>query len=72
MFLESHVWLCNQVHIVVSESIEAHKRTISELKAQGGVCLSDQCQENTLGSVIVNGKKSVWPLTKSEGLKANG
>lgn len=66
MFLESHVWLCNQVHIVVSESVEAHERAISGLKAQGGVCLSDQCQQNTLGSVIVNGKRSVWPLTKVE------
>lgn len=68
MFLESHVWLRNQVAVVISESVVIHERAIAELKkAQGGVCLSDLCQQNTLSSVIVNGKRSVWSLTKSEG-----
>ncbi|KJD59240.1 hypothetical protein [Bacillus velezensis] len=71
MFLESLVWLRNQVAVVISESVVIHERAIAELKAQGGVCLSDQCQQNTLGSVIVNGKRSVWPLTKAEGVDPN-
>ncbi|MEC0384553.1 MULTISPECIES: hypothetical protein [Bacillus amyloliquefaciens group] len=72
MFLESNVWLRNQVIVVISESVADHERAISELKVQGGACLSDQCQQNTLGSVIVTGKRSVWPLTKSEGIGLNG
>lgn len=71
MFLGSHIWLHNQIHVVISESAETHERAISELKAQGSICLSDQLQQNTLGSVIVNGKRSVWPLTKAEGVGPN-
>ncbi|AHZ15899.1 hypothetical protein SRCM100730_03392 [Bacillus velezensis] len=68
MILESRIWLHNQIHVVISESVNTHERAIAELKAQGGACMSDQCQQNTLGSVIVNGKRSVWPLTKAEGV----
>ncbi|MED5050149.1 hypothetical protein P9873_20355 [Bacillus siamensis] len=71
MLLESRVWLHNQIHVIISESVNTHEKTIAELKAQGGTCLSDQCQQNTLGSVIVNGKRSVWPLTKAEGVDPN-
>ncbi|ASB67164.1 MULTISPECIES: hypothetical protein [Bacillus] len=66
MFLESRVRLHNQIHVIISESVNTHEKAIAELKAQGGTCLSDQCQQNTLGSVIVNGKRSVWSLTKAE------
>jgi len=45
---------------------------LGKLKQQGGAIIKDECKDNVLGSVIVNGKKSVWPLIKSEGLKANG
>nr|WP_306296238.1 hypothetical protein [Bacillus amyloliquefaciens] len=62
----------NQIHVIISESVNTHEKAIAELKAQGGTCLSDQCQQNTLGSVIVNGKRSVWPLTKSEGGELDG
>ncbi len=41
MFLGSRIWLHNQIHVVISESAETHERAISELKAQGGVCLSE-------------------------------
>ncbi|MGV0171110.1 hypothetical protein P5660_14485 [Bacillus velezensis] len=72
MFLESHVWLHNQIHVIISESVNTHEKAIAELKAQGGTCLSDQCQQNTLSSAIVNGKRSVWPLTKSKGGELDG
>ncbi|MCC2532684.1 hypothetical protein LKL13_14175 [Bacillus velezensis] len=72
MFLESHVWLHNQIRVIISESVNTHEKAIAELKAQGGTCLSDQCQQNTLSSVIVNGKRSVWPLTKSKGGELDG
>ncbi|MBM7029139.1 hypothetical protein JTL33_10170 [Bacillus velezensis] len=72
MFLESRVWLHNQIHVIISESVNTHERAIAELEAQGGTCLSEQCQQNPLGSVIVNGKRSVWPLTKSEGGELDG
>nr|WP_206335299.1 hypothetical protein [Bacillus velezensis] len=62
----------NQIHVIISESVNTHEKAFAELKAQGGTCLSDQCQQNTLGSVIVNGKRSVWPLTKSEGGELDG
>ncbi|OIK22170.1 hypothetical protein BKP66_00930 [Bacillus amyloliquefaciens] len=72
MFLESHVWLRNQVTVVISESVATHEQAIANLKAQGGVCLSDHCRQNTLGSVIVNSKRSVWPLTKAERVELDG
>ncbi|MBI0441926.1 hypothetical protein GNK15_11770 [Bacillus amyloliquefaciens] len=72
MFLGSHVWLHNHIHVIISESVNTYEKAIAELKAQGGTCLSDQCQQNTLGSVIVNGKRSVWPLTKSKGGELDG
>ncbi|PLC16908.1 hypothetical protein BV582_04975 [Bacillus paralicheniformis] len=72
MFLVSYVWLHNQVHAVISESVKTHEQALEKLKQQGGTVLKNECKNNALGSVIVNGKKSVWPITKSEGLKANG
>ncbi|MDS9998650.1 hypothetical protein PR118_001266 [Bacillus atrophaeus] len=62
----------NKVHVVISESAGFHKEAIADMEAQDGVRLSDKCQQNTLGSVIVNGKRSVWPLTKSEALAQGG
>nr|WP_205747533.1 MULTISPECIES: hypothetical protein [Bacillus amyloliquefaciens group] len=62
----------NHIHVIISESVNTYEKAIAELKAQGGTCLSDQCQQNTLGSVIVNGKRSVWPLTKSKGGELDG
>ncbi|OLQ51133.1 hypothetical protein BHT95_21290 [Bacillus paralicheniformis] len=72
MFLVSYVWLHNQVHAVISESVKTHDQALSKLKRQGGAIIKDECKNNVLGSVIVNGKKSVWPLTKSEGRVMGG
>ncbi|MED4373552.1 hypothetical protein C6W27_16385 [Bacillus paralicheniformis] len=72
MFLVSYVWLHNQIHAVISESIQTHHQALDKLRQQGGTIIQNERKDNDLGSVIVNGKKSVWPLTKSEGLKANG
>ncbi|WP_261381924.1 hypothetical protein, partial [Bacillus licheniformis] len=72
MFLVSYVWLHNQIHAVISESVQTHNQALGKLKQQGGAIIKDECKNNALGSVIVNGKRSVWPLTKSEGLKVNG
>lgn len=72
MFLVSYVWLNNQIHAVISESIQTHNQALDKLRQQGGTIIQNERKDNDLGSVIVNGKKSVWPLTKSEGLKANG
>ncbi|MCY8548662.1 hypothetical protein MOD25_01950 [Bacillus haynesii] len=71
MFFISYVWLNNQIHAVISESIQTHNQVLDKLRQQGGTIIQNECKNNVLGSVIVNGKKSVWPLTKSEGLKAN-
>ncbi|TWJ56203.1 hypothetical protein [Bacillus paralicheniformis] len=72
MFFVSYVWLHNQIHAVISECVKTHNQALNKLKRQGGAIIQNEHKDNTLGSVIVNGKKSVWPLTKSEGLKANG
>ncbi|MCY7858685.1 hypothetical protein [Bacillus sonorensis] len=72
MFLVGHVWLHNQIHVVISESVHTHNQALNGLMQQGGSIIQNECKNNALGSVIVNGKRSVWPLTKSEGLKANG
>lgn len=72
MFFVSYVWLQNQIHAVISESVKTHNQALNKLKQQGGAIIKGECKNNVFGSVIVNGKKSVWPLTKSEGLKANG
>ncbi|MDE1424923.1 hypothetical protein [Bacillus licheniformis] len=72
MFFVSYVWLHNQIHVVISESVKTHNQALGKLKQQGGAIIKDECKNNALGSVIVNGKRSVWPLTKSEGLKVNG
>ncbi|MEC0670431.1 hypothetical protein P8875_09700 [Bacillus haynesii] len=71
MFLVSYVWLHNQIHAVISESVQTHNQALDKLKQQGGTIIKDERKDNVLGSVIVNGKKSVWSLTKSEGLRAN-
>ncbi|KAA6447560.1 hypothetical protein [Bacillus swezeyi] len=72
MFLVSYVWLHNQIHTVISESTKTHEQALKKLKQQGGTILKNECKNNVLGSVIVNGKKSVWPLTKSEGRVMGG
>ncbi|WP_261383708.1 hypothetical protein, partial [Bacillus licheniformis] len=72
MFLVSYVWLHNQIHAVISESVQTHNQALGKLKQQGGAIIKDECKNNALGSVIVNGKKSVWPLTKSEGRVIGG
>ncbi|MBU8789034.1 MULTISPECIES: hypothetical protein [Bacillus] len=72
MFFVSYVWLHNQIHVVISESVKTHNQALDKLRQQGGTIIQNEHKDNTLGSVIVNGKKSVWPLTKSEGLRANG
>lgn len=72
MFFVSYVWLHNQIHVVISESVKTHNQALDKLRQQGGTIIQNEHKDNTLGSVIVNGKKSVWPLTKSEGLRSNG
>ncbi|MED4323202.1 hypothetical protein P9227_00750 [Bacillus licheniformis] len=72
MFLVSYVWLHNQIHVVISESTNIHNYALDKLKHQGGSIIEAECKNNVLGSVIVNGKKSVWPLTKSEGRVMGG
>ncbi|MED7756087.1 hypothetical protein ABDI04_18090 [Bacillus licheniformis] len=72
MFFVSYVWLHNQIHAVISESVQTHNQALDRLKQQGGAIIKDECKDNVLGSVIVNGKKSVWPLTKSEGRVMGG
>ncbi|AIC98287.1 hypothetical protein C2H96_01735 [Bacillus subtilis] len=67
MFLISYIWLENKFHVVISESASFHNKALTELKIKGGSLISSDCYENRLGTVIVNGKRSVWPLTKSEG-----
>lgn len=71
MFFTGYVWLNHEFHVVVSESVSIHQKTMDQLKAQGGTIISNKCRQNVLGSVIVNGKKSVWPLTKSEGVESD-
>ncbi|MEK5096699.1 MULTISPECIES: hypothetical protein [Bacillus] len=72
MFLVGHVWLHNQIHVVISESVHTHNQALNGLMQQGGSIIQNECKNNALGSVIVNGKRSVWPLTKSEGRVIGG
>ncbi|MEC1649350.1 MULTISPECIES: hypothetical protein [Bacillus subtilis group] len=67
MYLISQVWSEAKFHMVISESESLHQKALCKLEAQGGKVLRNERIDNTLGSVIVNGKRSVWPLTKSEG-----
>ncbi|WOH96562.1 hypothetical protein R0833_08570 [Bacillus amyloliquefaciens] len=66
MFLVSQIWLDNQFQIILSESASVHQKVLNELMGIGGVVVAHNRQDNILGSVIVNGKRSVWPLTKTE------
>ncbi|AWM17844.1 hypothetical protein DKG76_14345 [Bacillus inaquosorum] len=71
MFLVSHVWQNNRFHLVISESELTHKKALDKLLSQGGKVIRSERADNLLGSVIVNGKRSVWPLTKSERVGQN-
>lgn len=71
MFLVSHVWQINRFHLVISESESTHQKALDKLLSQGGKVIRSERADNLLGSVIVNGKRSVWPLTKSERVEQN-
>lgn len=71
MFLVSHIWLNNQFQIIISESASVHQKALDKLVGSGGIVVLNNRQDNVLGSVIVNGKRSVWPLTKAEGVGPN-
>ncbi|TNU34018.1 hypothetical protein FH493_09180 [Bacillus velezensis] len=72
MFLVSQIWLDNQFQVIISESASVHQKAVDKLVGLGGVVVANNRQDNLLGSVIVNGKRSVWPLTKSEGGELDG
>ncbi|MCY8315809.1 hypothetical protein MOC71_03385 [Bacillus vallismortis] len=69
MYLISQVWLNQKFTIVISESPTTHQRQLNKLQELGGSVISSDCSADTLGSVIVNGKRSVWPLTKAEAIE---
>ncbi|MEC1436572.1 hypothetical protein [Bacillus spizizenii] len=69
MYLISQVWLNQKFNIVISESPKTHQRQLNKLQELGGSIVSNDCSADTLGSVIVNGKRSVWPLTKAEAIE---
>lgn len=71
MYLISQVWSKAKFHTVISESESLHQKALCKLEAQGAKVVRTERIDNTLGSVIVNGKKSVWPLTKSERVEQN-
>ncbi|CUB41958.1 MULTISPECIES: hypothetical protein [Bacillus] len=71
MFLVSHIRLNNQFQIIISESTSVHQKALDKLVERGGIVVLNNRQDNILGSVIVNGKRSVWPLTKAEGVGPN-
>lgn len=71
MFLVSHVWQNNRFNLVISESESTHQKALDKLLSQGGKVIRSERADNQLGSVIVNGKRSVWPLTKSERVEQN-
>ncbi|MEC1800544.1 hypothetical protein P9E03_15985 [Bacillus mojavensis] len=71
MYLISQVWSKAKFHMVISESESLHQKALCKLEAQGGKVIRTERIDNTLGSVIVNGKRSVWPLTKSERVEQN-
>ncbi len=72
VFLISHIWLDNQFQIIISESTSAHQKILNELTRRGGIVVLNNRQDNLLGSVIVNGKRSVWTLTKAETVAQGG
>lgn len=67
VFLISHVWQQKKFHLVISESESTHQRALDKILSQGGKVIRRERADNLLGTVIVNGKRSPWPLTKSEG-----
>ncbi|MDM5301870.1 hypothetical protein QUF44_09700 [Bacillus subtilis] len=67
MFLISHVWQQNKFHLVISESESTHQRALDKLLSQGGKVIRSERADNLLGTVVVNAKRSPWPLTKVEG-----
>ncbi|MGG1075951.1 hypothetical protein ABE146_10490 [Bacillus subtilis] len=69
MYLISQVWSKAKFHTVISESESLHQKALCKLEAQGAKVVRTERIDNTLGSVIVNGKKSVWPLTKTEAIE---
>ncbi|MGG0025139.1 hypothetical protein ABEY03_15740 [Bacillus inaquosorum] len=69
LFLISHVWQNNKFHLVVSESKSTHEKALDKLLSQGGKVIRNERADNLLGTVIVNGKRSVWPLTKAEAIE---
>ncbi|AKN14809.1 MULTISPECIES: hypothetical protein [Bacillus] len=69
LFLISHVWQKNKFHLVVSESKLTHEKALDKLLSQGGKVIRNERADNLLGTVIVNGKRSVWPLTKAEAIE---
>lgn len=72
LFLVSHVWQNNRFHLVVSESKLTHEKALDKLLSQGGKVIRNERTDNLLGTVIVNGKRSVWPLTKAEAIEQRG
>ncbi|MGM0950019.1 MAG: hypothetical protein ACQEWT_14465 [Bacillota bacterium] len=69
MYLISQVWAESKFHTVISETESWHQNALCKLEAQGGKVVRTERIDNTLGSVIVNGKRSVWPLTKAEAIE---
>ncbi|CAN2250308.1 conserved hypothetical protein [Bacillus subtilis] len=69
MYLISQVWLNQKFNIVISESPATHQRQLNKLQELGGSIVANDCSADTLGSVIVNGKRSPWPLTKTEAIE---
>lgn len=71
LFLISHVWQQNKFNLVISESESIHQRALDQLLSQGAKVIRSERADNLLGTVIVNGKRSPWPLTKSERIEQN-
>ncbi|MEG7334044.1 hypothetical protein [Bacillus sp. 0102A] len=69
LFLISHVWQNNKFHLVVSESKSTHEKTLNKLLSQGGKVIRNERADNLLGTVLVNGKRSPWALTKTEAIE---
>lgn len=69
MYLISQVWSKAKFHTVISETESWHQKALCRLEAQGGKVVRTERIDNTLGSVIVNGKRSVWSLTKAEAIE---
>lgn len=69
LFLISHVWQNNKFHLVVSESKSTHEKTLNKLLSQGGKVIRNERADNLLGTVLVNGKRTPWALTKTEAIE---